>query len=68
MRGLKTSGGLMIGRGMTENQRSVWVMASSDCAEVNNALQHLTEVMYVTSEQHKNLSKSRQKSDVADSQ
>jgi 5'-3' exonuclease len=68
MRSLKTSGGLTRGRGMTETQRSVWVMASPVCAEVNNALQHLTDVMYVTSEQHKDLSKSRQKNDVADTQ
>lgn len=68
MRSLKTSGGLTRGRGMTETQRSVWVMASHVCAEVNSALQHLTDVMYVTSEQHKDLSKSRQEKDVADTQ
>ena len=42
MKGMKTSGGLTRGRGMTETQRLVWLMANSVCAEVNNAMQQLS--------------------------
>ena len=55
MRGMKTSGGLTSGRGMTETQRLVWLMAHPVCAEVNNAMQQLTGVQYSTREQHKYL-------------
>ena len=44
MRSLKTSGGLTRGRGMTETQRLVWVMSSPVCAEVNGAMQELTDL------------------------
>ena len=38
MRSMKTSGGLTRGRGMTETQRLVWLMAHPVCAEVNYAM------------------------------
>ena len=60
MRSMKTSGGLIRGRGMTEAQRLVWLMAHPVCAEINNAMQHLTGVQYNTSEQHKYLTTARQ--------
>ena len=66
MRSMKTSGGLTRGRGMTERQRLVWLMSILSCAEVNNAMQHLTGVMYQTSEQHKETTKARQKRDYKD--
>ena len=52
---LKTSGGLTRGRGMTETQRLVWLMAHPVWSEVNNAMQQLTGVQYNTREQHKDL-------------
>ena len=80
MRSLKTTGGLTRGRGMTETQRLVWLLSSKACSEVNLAMQNLTSVNFVTSEQHdemaevkldkndkhKDLSKARQKKDMAD--
>ena len=59
MRSMKTSGGLTRGRGMTETQRLVWLMAHSVCAEVNNAMQQLTGVQYSLREQHKDLTTAR---------
>ena len=65
---MKTSGGLTTrGRGMTQTQRLVWLMAHTVCAEVNNAMQQLTGVQYNTSEQHKDLTTARQGIYIADS-
>ncbi len=36
MRSVKTTGSLNCGRGMTENQRLVWLVSLPSCAEVNN--------------------------------
>ena len=60
MQSRKSSGGLTGGRGMTETQRLVWLMAYPVCAEVNNAMQQLTGVQCNTSEQHKYLTTARQ--------
>ena len=67
MRSVKTSVNLTRGRGMTENQRLVWLMAHPVCVEVNNAMQQLTGVQYNTSEQHLYLTTSRQGKDMTDS-
>lgn len=66
MRSLKTTGGLTRGRGMTETQRNVWCMSSPVCAEVNEAMQQLTNVTFTTSEQHKDMSAARQSRDSMD--
>lgn len=50
MRGLKTTGRLTRGRGMTELQRLVWLLSLLACSEVNLAMQELTSVSYLTSE------------------
>ena len=63
MRSMKTSGGLTRGHGMTETERLIWLMSHPLCSEVNNAMQQLTNVNYNTSEQHKDLTKSRQEKD-----
>jgi hypothetical protein len=39
MRSVKTAGGMTRGRGMTESQRSKWLLSMPACADVNNALQ-----------------------------
>ncbi|VDI26764.1 Hypothetical predicted protein [Mytilus galloprovincialis] len=41
------------GRGMTESQRSLWLMSMPACAEINQAMQDLSGVGYFSSEQHK---------------
>ena len=66
MRSMKASGGLTRGRGMTETQRLVWLMAHPVCAEVNNAIQQPIGAQYNTSEQHKDLTTARQVKDMTD--
>ena len=39
MRRMKTSGGLTRGRGMTEQQRLIWLLSMPACAEVNKSMQ-----------------------------
>ena len=53
MQSMKTSGGLTQGRGMTDVQRTFWLLGSPICASFNDALQCLTGVQFHTSEQHK---------------
>ena len=66
MRSMKTSGGLTRGRGMTEQQRLMWLLSMPACADVNLAMQELTGVNYNTGEQNKNMSKARQARDWKD--
>ena len=68
MRSLKTSGGLTRGRGMTERQRLIWLLSMPACAEINRAMLELTGVSYSTSEQNKDMTKSRQARDMKDMQ
>ena len=67
MRSMKISGGLTRGGGMTVTQRLVSLMAHPVCAEVNHAMQQLTDAQYNTSEQHKDLTTARQGKDMRDS-
>ena len=60
MRSLKTSGGLTRGRGMTENQRLLWLLSRPECADVNQTMQQFTRVNYNTGEQNKDMTKARQ--------
>ena len=66
MRSIKTTGGLTRGRGMTETQRLVWVLSVPVCVEMNHSMQEFTNVQYATSDQHKDMSQSRQERDVKD--
>ena len=66
MKSLKATCRLTQGRGMSETQRLVWLLSIPITAEVNNAMQQLTEVDYTTSEQHKDMSDSRIKRDMKD--
>lgn len=66
MRGMKSTGGLTRGKGMSETQRLVWVLSNPTTSNINSAMQELTMVNYGTSEQHKDLSASRQARDYAD--
>ena len=66
MRSIKTDGGLTRGKGITENQRLVWVMSRPACVSTNEAMQKLSGVTYETSEQHKDTSAARQTRDVSD--
>ena len=59
MRSLKTSGGLTRGRGMTEQQRTIWTLAMPKCAEINHTMQELSGVWQATGKQNKDMSPSR---------
>ena len=67
MRSVKTTGGLTRGRGMGETQRASWLLSMPACAEMNVAMQDLTEINYETSEQHEEMSTARLKRDEKDS-
>ena len=43
MRSMTATGGLTRGRGMTESQRTRWLLSMPACAEVNSAIQELTD-------------------------
>ena len=66
MRNVKTHGGLTRGRGMTETQRLLWVLSMPGCADMNESMQKLTGVSFETSDQHKDMTESRQARDVKD--
>ncbi len=68
MRSMKTSGGLTRGRGMTEQQRLIWLLSMPACAEINRVMLELTGVSYSTSEQNKDMTKARQDCDWKDTQ
>lgn len=66
MRSLKTSGGLTHGRGMTDLQRSVWLLSTPACAEISQAMQEITGILYEASEQHKETTQARLEKDFND--
>ncbi|XP_055996638.1 uncharacterized protein LOC125683641 [Ostrea edulis] len=66
MRSVKTAGGLMRGRGLTEAQRSLWLISMPACADINQAMQDLSGVGYFSSEQLKDETHARQKKDTED--
>ena len=66
MRSIKTHGGLTRGKGMTENQRLVWVLSMPVCASINETIQQFSGVSYETSDQHKDVSAARQARYVSD--
>jgi hypothetical protein len=66
MRSLKSSGGLTRGRGLSESQRSTWILAMPCCASINDAMNDITGTGFVTSEQHKESGHSRMDKDTKD--
>ena len=66
MQSIKTHGGLTRGRGMTENQRTVWLLSTPACSQVNHAMQQVSGVFYDGSEQHKEVSNSHTNKDYKD--
>ena len=63
MKNTKTTGGLTRGRGMSENQRALWILSRSNRAEMNDAMQTFTGTNYYSSDQHKEDGKSHKKRD-----
>ena len=66
MRSVKSTGGMTRGRGMSELQRTLWLLSMPACAEINTAMQQLTSVDFNTSEQHKEVGRSRVNRDEKD--
>ena len=66
MRSIKTHEEITIGKGVTENQRLVWVLSMPVCASINETRQTFSGVSYETSDQHKDVSAARQARDVSD--
>ena len=52
MASMKSAGGLTRGRGMTEIQRTKWLLSTPTCAEIENAVRTITGMSFQTSEQH----------------
>ena len=65
-RSIKTGGGLTRGRGMTEQQRTVRLLSTPVCSQVNHAMQQMPGVCYDGSEQHKEVSNSHPNKDYED--
>lgn len=65
MRSIKTRGGL-VGRGMTESVRHLWVLSMSTSARVHDTFLELTGTNNISSDQHVELGTSRMKSDYDD--
>ena len=59
MRSIKTSDGLTRGRGMTKQQRLMWVLSMPVCAEVNKAME-MTGIHFDTGEHNKDMIKAGQ--------
>ena len=65
MRSMKSRGGLTRGRGMTETQRTNWLLSMPSCAVVNRAMEEITGFDEKI-EQNKDLGNARQVRDTAD--
>ena len=61
-------GGFTRRAGISETQMKTWVQSRPDCAFVNGLMQGLTNVNYQTSEQHKEMGKSRYERDWKDTE
>ena len=66
MRSLKTGGGLTRGRGLTEQQRLIWLLSMPACAEKNHIMREMTGVQFNSGEQNKDMSKARRIRDMKD--
>ena len=51
---------------MDDSQRATWLLSTPACAEINEALQKFTAVDYLSSDQHKDCSVTRQQRDTDD--
>jgi hypothetical protein len=66
MKSVKTHGGLTRGKGISETQRLIWVLSMPACANINESMQIFSGTSFETSEQHKEISSSRQERDCSD--
>ena len=66
VRSLKSTGGLTRGSGFNEHQRTLWTMPRPVTSAYNHAMQEFSQVVYTTSEQHKESTYARVNRDKAD--
>lgn len=66
MRSFKTRGGLTGEGRMTKSQRHTWVMSMPSCGELNSVMQDFTGVTSMTSEKHKEATKTHTERDIED--
>ena len=66
MRSIKSRGGLIGGRGMTESVRHSWVLSLSHVAMIHDSMVQLTGATTKLSEQHQEMGRSRTKQDYHD--
>ena len=59
MKSLKTSGELTRGSGINEEQRAHWTLSNPVTSKYNHAMQDFNDLVFTTSEQHKETSQSR---------
>lgn len=68
MRSAKTTGGMTRGKGLSESQRTQWLLSMPSCVQVNNAMQLFCGKEFHSSPQHKEFGKSRNDRDYKDTQ
>lgn len=66
MRSLKSTGGLTRGSGFDEHQRTLWTMSRPVTSAYNYAMQEFSQMLYTTSEQHKEATSARMNRDKSD--
>ena len=66
MRTAKTPGGLTMGTGFGEEQRTVWCKAMPLCTAFNQAMQDVADLVYTTSDQHREAGAARKVRDMSD--
>lgn len=66
MRSIKTMGGIISGRGITDSTLAKWVASMPFCSIVSNALENFCHVKSHTSDQHVELRTTRQNRDSSD--
>ena len=64
MGSIKTCGGHTRGRRITEQQRTVRLLSTPACSQVNHATQQVSDACYYGSEQHKEVSSSHTNKDL----
>ena len=66
MRSLKTTGGLTRGTGLSDVQRSIWLLSKPVCSNYSLQMEDNIGILHSTSEQHKSIGKTRLKRDIED--
>ena len=66
LRSLKTTGGLTRGTGLSDVQRSIWLLSKPVCSKYSLQMEDNIGILHSASEQHKSIGKTRLKRDIED--